>query len=193
MPDRDSELLAVLLCKVAHILHEECYLDYYIRDFPSLSKIVGTSTNSSSSKHPPSLFRWLENCLQHGYSSSNVNDLPRLIFKNGGSIVSWARKIVSFYGLLCGAQSVGKTLSSGVFCNIASGSYCTTEELTVLAMVGENFGLRHLDLLPCGISLPLRHVSWTVMILYFGFANLEYSVKIDFLPTKYFAYLFSVS
>ncbi|KAI7741534.1 hypothetical protein M8C21_022341 [Ambrosia artemisiifolia] len=40
----------------------------------------------------------------------------------------------------------------------ATGSANSPEELTVLAMVGERFGLQQLDLLPAGVSLPLRHV-----------------------------------
>ncbi|PPD81551.1 hypothetical protein GOBAR_DD21537 [Gossypium barbadense] len=59
--------------------------------------------------------------------------------------------------LLCGAKIIGNKLSSGVSCNIASGSSCSNEELTVLAMVGEKFGLKELDSLPSGVSLPLRH------------------------------------
>lgn len=154
---RDLELLAVLLCNVAKFLGEEYYLDHYIRDFPCLSKKVGMSMDSVSRKNPPSLFKWLENCLEHGYNYANVSDLPPLIRKDGSSVVSWARKIVSFYSLLLGAKPIGKKLPSGVFCNIALGSFCSNEELTVLAMVGENFGLQQLDLLPCGVSLPMRH------------------------------------
>lgn len=116
--------------------------------------------DSVSQKNPPSLFKWLENCLEYGYNYANVNDLPPLIRKDESSVVSWARKVVSFYSLLLGAKPIGKKLPSGVFCNIAPGSFCSNEELTVLAMVGENFGLQQLDLLPCGVSLPLRHVSW---------------------------------
>ncbi|GKU92137.1 hypothetical protein SLEP1_g5905 [Rubroshorea leprosula] len=154
---RDLELLAVLLCNVAQFLSEECYLDHYIRDFPTLSKKFGICSTSLSSKAPPSLFRWLENCLKSGCSSANIIDLPSLICKDGSSAVSCARRIVSFYSLLCGAKPVGKKLSSGVCCNIASGSYGNNEELTVLAMVGEKFGLLELDSLPAGVSLPLRH------------------------------------
>ncbi|KAL5734362.1 hypothetical protein ACOSP7_032223 [Xanthoceras sorbifolium] len=154
---RDLELLADLLSSIAKFLGEECYLDHYIRDFPCLSKKVGIYTNAFSSKTPPSIFNWLVHCLQHGYASANISDLPPLICKDGISVVSWARKIVSFYSLLLGAKPIGKKLSSGVYCNISSGSYCSNEELSVLAMVGENFGLQQLDLLPCGVSLPLRH------------------------------------
>lgn len=118
------------------------------------------SMPSLSIKTPPSLFRWLENCLLLGCSSANYNDLSPLICQNGSSVVSWARKIVSFYSLLSGAKQIGKKLSSGVYCNIAVGSHCTNEELTVLAMVGEKFGLKQLDLLPSGVSLPLRHVRY---------------------------------
>ncbi|KAI9156178.1 hypothetical protein LWI28_001768 [Acer negundo] len=154
---RDLELLADLLCNIAKLLGEECYLDHYIRDFPCLYKKVGICTNAFSSKTPPSIFKWLVTCLQHGYASASIRDLPPLICKDGISVVSWARKIVSFYSLLLGDKPMGKKLSSGVYCNIASGSYCSNEELSVLAMVGENFGLQQLDLLPCGVSLPLRH------------------------------------
>lgn len=153
------ELLAVLLCEVAKFLGKENYLDHYVRDFPGFSRNVGICKTSFSWKTPPSLFRWLEDCLLHGYASANINDLPYLIQKGGSSIVSWARKIVSFYSLLSDAKQIGKRLSSGVYCNIAVGSHCTNEELTILAMVGERFGLRQLDLLPSGVSLPLRHVS----------------------------------
>nr|POE46089.1 anaphase-promoting complex subunit 1 [Quercus suber] len=154
---RDLELLAVLLCNIANFLGEESYLDHYVRDFPSLSKKFGMDMTSCSRKIPPSLFRWLENCLQHGSSVANIDDLPYLICKDGSPVVSWARKIVSFYSLLSGAKRIGKKLSTGVYCNIAMGSHCTHEELTVLAMVGENFGLQQLDSLPSGVSLPLRH------------------------------------
>lgn len=161
---RDSELLAVLLCDIAKYLGEQSYVDHYIRDFPGFSRNKVSKT-SISCKTPPSLFRWLENCLLHGCSSAKCNDLPLLICQNGSSVASWARKIVSFYSLLCGAQQIGKKLSSGVCCNIADGSHCTTEELTVLAMVGERFGLRQLDVLPSGVSLPLRHVSYPLTML----------------------------
>lgn len=157
---RDLELLAFLLCNIAKFLGEGNYLDHYIRDFPGLILKIGTCEMPFSQKTPPSLFRWLENCMQHGCSSANTNDLPPLICKDGNSVVSWARKIVSFYSLLCGGKQIGKKLSSGVYCNVAMGSYCTSEELTVLAMVGERFGLQQLDSLPSGVSLPLRHVSW---------------------------------
>ncbi|KAJ6350382.1 hypothetical protein OIU78_006531 [Salix suchowensis] len=154
---RDLELLAFLLCNIAKFLGEGNYLDHYIRDFPGLILKIGTCEMPFSQKTPPSLFRWLENCMQHGCSSANTNDLPPLICKDGNSVVSWARKIVSFYSLLCGGKQIGKKLSSGVYCNVAMGSCCTSEELTVLAMVGERFGLQQLDSLPSGVSLPLRH------------------------------------
>lgn len=156
---RDLELLAVLLCDIAKFLGEQNYLDHYIRDFPAFSRNVQMSITSLSCKMPPSLFRWLENCLLLGCNSANLYDLSPLICQNGSSVVSWARKIVSFYSLLSGCKQVGKKLSSGVYCSIAAGSHCTNEELTVLAMVGERFGLKQLDLLPSGVSLPLRHVS----------------------------------
>lgn len=156
---RDVSLLVVLLCSIADSLSEESYLDHYIRDFPSLSNDFGMRQSSLLNKTPPSLFRWLESCVQHGCSSAKTSDLPFLIRKDGTSAVCWARKIVSFYSLLCGAEQLGKRLSSGVCCTVASGSYCTKEELAVLAMVGEGFGLQQLDLLPVGVSLPLRHVS----------------------------------
>ncbi|KAM6598818.1 anaphase-promoting complex subunit 1 [Cannabis sativa] len=154
---RDLELLAVLLCDIAKYLGEQSYLDHYIRDFPVFSRNISMSLTTFSIKTPPSLFRWLETCLLLGCSSANFNDLSPLICQNGSSVVSWARKIVSFYSLLSGAKQIGKKLSSGVYCNIAVGSHCTNEELTVLGMVGERFGLKQLDLLPSGVSLPLRH------------------------------------
>lgn len=152
-------LLVVLLYDIANFLHELSYLDHYKRDFPGLLKDFGMSQYLHTSRTPPSLFRWLENCLQHGCGSASICDLPLLVCNDGISIVNWARKIVSFYSLLCGAEQSGKRLSSGVTCDIAPGLYHTREELTVLGMVGERFGLHHLDLLPAGVSLPLRHVS----------------------------------
>ncbi|KAK8334553.1 hypothetical protein V6Z11_A10G285900 [Gossypium hirsutum] len=154
---RDLELLAILLCNIAKFLGEECYLDHYVRDFPALCKTVKMGINCLSSKAPFNLFRWLENCLQHGCTSDKTNNLPLVVCKDGSSVVSWARKIVSFYSLLCDAKIIGNKLSSGVSCNIASGSSSSNEELTVLAMVGEKFGLKELDSLPSGVSLPLRH------------------------------------
>ncbi|XP_016575540.1 anaphase-promoting complex subunit 1 isoform X1 [Capsicum annuum] len=153
---RDLGLLVVLLCDIAAFLREDCYLDHYIRDFPCLSKGHEVSLTSSSKRIPPSLFRWLESCLKHGCSSASISHLPSLIFRDGSSVVNWGRKIVSFYSLLCGAELLGKRLSSGVSCAVASGSYNTPEELTVLSMVGERVGLQQLDLLPAGVSLPLR-------------------------------------
>ncbi|OWM69945.1 hypothetical protein CDL15_Pgr025794 [Punica granatum] len=124
----DLELLSGLLCSIANSLGERSYIDHYVRDFPALVEKVGTGPDSLSWKTPPSLFRWLEISLQRGYNSADIS-----------------------------AEHVGKKLSSGVSCNIAAGSYSTGEEHTVLAMVGENFGLQQLDNLPSGISLPLRH------------------------------------
>ncbi|OVA02727.1 Anaphase-promoting complex subunit 1 [Macleaya cordata] len=154
---QDLGLLVVLLCDIAAILGEESYVDYYIRDFPHLCQKVEICETSFSPRTPPSLFRWFECCLQNGCHFANNNDLPPLICKDGCSVVSWARKIVSFYSILLGAERVGKKLSSGVYCDIATGAFCTSEELTVLAMVAERFGLQQLDLLPAGVSLTLRH------------------------------------
>lgn len=162
---RDLHHLAILLCNIAKFLDEKCYLDHYKRDFPHLSTTVGACTTLSSSRKPPNLFRWLENCLRRGCLSTNLDDLPNLIRRDGCSIVSWARKVVSFYSVLFGDKPEGRTLSSGVPCNIAPGSYSSNEELTILAMAGERFGLHQLDLLPSGVSLPLRHVSWNKKIL----------------------------
>ncbi|PIA32336.1 hypothetical protein AQUCO_04500142v1 [Aquilegia coerulea] len=154
---RDLKLLAVLLHDIAVFLGEENYVDYYLRDFPNHRRDVGNHCTFVSTRTPPSLFRWLESCLLNGCGSININDLPSLICKDRSSVVSWARKIVSFYSLLSGAEITGRKLSSGVYCKIARGSSHTSEETTVLAMVAEGFGLRQLDLLPAGVSLPLRH------------------------------------
>ncbi|XP_010253785.1 PREDICTED: anaphase-promoting complex subunit 1 [Nelumbo nucifera] len=154
---RDLGLLVVLLCNIVASLGEESYIDYYLRDFPHLSKNFGTCSTCSSPRTPPSLFKWLDICLRYGCHMANINDLPSLICKEGSYVVSWARKIISFYSLLLGAERLGKKLSSGVYCNIATGSSRSPEELTVLAMVAEGFGLQQLDLLPAGVSLPLRH------------------------------------
>ncbi|KAF3433403.1 hypothetical protein FNV43_RR24505 [Rhamnella rubrinervis] len=107
---RDLELLALLLCDVAKFLGKESYLDHYVRDFPGFSRNVGICKTSFSWKTPPSLFRWLEDCLLCRCAYASTDDLPSLIRK-------------------------GKKLSSGVYCNIAAGSHCTNGELTVLAMV----------------------------------------------------------
>nr|KYP73070.1 Anaphase-promoting complex subunit 1 [Cajanus cajan] len=154
---RDLELLSILLCNIAEFLAEDNYLDHYIRDFPGLCKKFLKSGITISLKNCPSLFRWLENCLQYGFNYANINDLPALVCKEGSSVVSIARKVVCFYSILSGAKLLGKKLSSGVYCNITMGSYSSKEELTVLAMVGERFGLQQLDSLPSGVSLPLRH------------------------------------
>ncbi|KAL3728507.1 hypothetical protein ACJRO7_033142 [Eucalyptus globulus] len=153
----DLELLAVLLCNIAKFLGEECYIDHYVRDFPYLFNNLGTHNTWLSRRSPPNLFRWLENCLLHGFSSADTNDLPPLICKEGSFAASRAKKIVSFYSLLFSAQKTGENLPCGVCCNVATGSYSTAEEHTVLAMVGEKFGLQQLDSLPPGVSLPLRH------------------------------------
>ncbi|XP_023752890.1 anaphase-promoting complex subunit 1 [Lactuca sativa] len=155
---RDLGLLVALLCEVSKFLGESGYLDYYIRDFPTLSRKYSFHQTSLSQRTPPSLFRWLENCLRHGCTSTSSADLPDLMRKDGSSVVSWARKIVSFYSVLCGGKIEGNKLSSDVYCKFATGSASSPEELTVLAMVGERFGLQQLDLLPAGVSLPLRHV-----------------------------------
>ncbi|KAF6170410.1 hypothetical protein GIB67_014340 [Kingdonia uniflora] len=154
---RDLGLLVALLYDIAAFLGEKSYMDYYLRDFSNLSSKVGISHTSLSPRTPPSLFRWLESCLQGGCVSTNINDLPYLIYKDASSTVSWARKIVSFYSLLLGTERIGKKLSSGIHCKIAKGSFHSSEELTILAMVAERFGLRQLDLLPAGVSLPMRH------------------------------------
>jgi len=161
---RDLELLSVLLCNIAEFLVEENYLDHYIRDFPGLSKKFLKSGMSISAKICPSLFRWFENCLQYGCQYANMNDIPALVCKEGSSVVSIARKVVCFYSILSGAKLLGNKLSTGVYCNIAMGSHSSKEELTVLAMVGERFGLQQLDSLPSGVSLPLRHVSLALLV-----------------------------
>ncbi|KAL6003367.1 Anaphase-promoting complex subunit 1 [Asimina triloba] len=154
---RDLELLVILLCDIAVSLREINYVDHYLRDFPGLVDKFGTYNSLSASRTPPCLFRWLGNSLQYGCKFADSNDLPLLVCKDGDSVVSWARKIVSFYSLLLGSERIGRRLSTGVYYNIAKGSAHSPEELTVLAMVAEGFGLQHLDLLPVGVSLPLRH------------------------------------
>ncbi|KAK1284173.1 Anaphase-promoting complex subunit 1 [Acorus calamus] len=154
---RDLGLLAVLLCQIAASIGEASYMDHYIRDFPTLLLEVKPCHSTSSLRTPPCLFRWLERCLQLGCHATNMNDLPPLVRSDGTLVVSWSRKIVCFYSLLLGAKRTGRMLSSGVLCNISKGSAHTPEELTVLAMVSERFGLQQLDLLPVGVSLPLRH------------------------------------
>nr|XP_043632201.1 anaphase-promoting complex subunit 1 [Erigeron canadensis] len=154
---RDLGLLVVLLCEVSKLLGEAGYVDYYMRDFPAFSRKYRIQETPISQRTPLSLFRWLENCLRYGYASTSTADLPDLMRKDGSSVASWARKIVIFYSFLCGREFVGNKLSSDIYCKFATGSASNPEELTVLAMVGERFGLQQLDLLPAGVSLPLRH------------------------------------
>lgn len=134
------------------------YVDYYIRDFPFLLAEGFSCHSRASPRTPPSLFQWIENSLRKGFHTSNMKNLPSLLYREKTFAVSWARKIISFYSLLLGAEREGKKLSTGVYCEIANGSARSQEELTVLAMVGERFGRQQLDLLPLGVSLPLRHV-----------------------------------
>lgn len=152
-------LLAVLLCNIAAALGEASFADYYIRDFPCILGEIGSYSCTVSPKSPPNLFRWLESCLKYGCHSVDTSDIPPLVFSDKICAVGWARKIVCFYSLLLGAERVGRKLSTGVYCDLAKGSIRTKEEVTVLAMVAEKFGRQQLDILPVGVSLPLRHVS----------------------------------
>lgn len=165
MSYRDAEDLSVLLCKIAASLGEANYVDYYIRDFPCISYEIHSFQSASAPRTPPCLFQWFEKCLLLGCNSADINDLPFLVRKNKCCVVSWARKIVCFYSLLLGGARIGKKLSSGVYYDIAKGSFTTPEELTVLAMVAERFGRQQLDLLPVGVSLSLRHVSFPYLLL----------------------------
>uniref|UniRef100_A0A0E0DQC9 Anaphase-promoting complex subunit 1 n=1 Tax=Oryza meridionalis TaxID=40149 RepID=A0A0E0DQC9_9ORYZ len=154
---QDLASLASLLCRVASSLGENSYVDYYCRDFPHNLVEFHSLSSATALRAPPCLFRWLENCLLHGCDLKTSDDIPALMCKEKSSAVSWGRKVVSFYSLLLGAERIGKNLSSGVYCEVASGSARNTEELTVLAMVAEKFGRQQLDLLPIGVSLVLRH------------------------------------
>ena len=78
--------------------------------FPSLSGDFRGHQESSLNKFSPSLFGWLECCLQCGCSNASISDLPLLICKDGNSVVNWGRKIVSFYSLLCSAENLEKAL-----------------------------------------------------------------------------------
>ncbi|EEE63377.1 hypothetical protein OsJ_18189 [Oryza sativa Japonica Group] len=154
---QDLASLASLLCRVASSLGENSYVDYYCRDFPDNLVEFHSLSSATALRAPPCLFRWLENCLRHGCDLKTSDDIPALMCKEKSSAVSWGRKVVSFYSLLLGAERIGKNLSSGVYCEVASGSARNTEELTVLTMVAEKFGRQQLDLLPIGVSLVLRH------------------------------------
>ncbi|WOL06876.1 anaphase-promoting complex subunit 1 isoform X1 [Canna indica] len=154
---QDVGQLVVLLNTIAISLGEANYMDYYARDFPSLLDESCSFDSCATPRTPPSLFQWIENCLQKGCHASNMKNLPLLLCRDKICVLSWARKIVSFYSLLLGAERKGRKLSTGVYCEIANGSARMPEELTVLAMVGERFGRQQLDLLPLGVSLPLRH------------------------------------
>ena len=153
---KDLGLLVVLLCNVANFLGERSYLDHYVHDFPGISKKLEMCKDCLSQTTPPRLFRWLEHCLQWGCNSANINDLSPLIHKDGHSVI-WAREIVSLQSLLSGAKPLGRKPSSGVYGNLATGASSSPEELTAVAMVGEESGLQQLDLLPADVSLPLRH------------------------------------
>lgn len=161
------EHLAFLLCTVSVYLGETKYIDYYCRDFPEILIELQYNRPSAfdedsilSRSNPPSVFCWLETSLKNGCKSvSNSNDIPNLMCNSKSLVVGWARKVLSFFSLLLGAERDGAMLSSGVNCEIANGSARSREEIMVLAMVAEKFGRQHLDLLPVGVSLPLRHVS----------------------------------
>jgi anaphase-promoting complex subunit 1 len=152
---------------VSVYLRETKYIDYYCRDFPGIllelqynPPLVFDEDNILACLNPPSVFCWLETSLQNGCKSvSNSNNIPTLMCNSKSLVVGWARKVLSFFSLLLGAKKDGATLSSGVNCEIATGSARNREEIMVLAMVAEKFGRQHLDLLPVGVSLPLRHVS----------------------------------
>ncbi|XP_078435286.1 E3 ubiquitin ligase [Wolffia australiana] len=155
---QDLILLVEILHNIAGSLCETSYVDYYVRDFPFITPEIVATTFSSSPRNPPSLFRWLEMCLLYGFTSfEQRSDLPLMVCKDKRSVISLGRKIVAFFSILVGAKCNEKKLSSGVYCDIAPGTASTPEELTVLAMVGECFGLMNMDLLPAGVSLPLRH------------------------------------
>ncbi|KAJ3688112.1 hypothetical protein LUZ61_017276 [Rhynchospora tenuis] len=162
---KDVEHLASLLCIMSVYLRETKYADYYCRDFPEiLIKLRMDPPPNFDDKftlacsEPSSVFCWLETSLKKGCKSvSNPNNIPTLICKSKSPVLGWARKVLSFFSLLLGAEKNGAALSSGVNCEIANGSARSREEIVVLAMVAENFGRQHLDLLPVGVSLPLRH------------------------------------
>ncbi|KAF3336966.1 anaphase-promoting complex subunit 1 [Carex littledalei] len=161
----DVEHLASLLCTVSVYLGKTKYIDYYCRDFPEIlmelqynPPPVINEDNALAHLNPPSVFCWLETSLKNGCKSvSNSNNIPTLMCNSKSPVVGWARKVLSFFSLLLGAKRDGATLSSGVNCEIANGSARSREEIMVLAMVAEKFGRQHLDLLPVGVSLPLRH------------------------------------
>lgn len=152
-------ILVHLVCDIASCLGEGNYVDHYLRDFPLLCHKFGSIQSTLHLKIPPNILRWIETCLKQGPQFAASEDLPQLIYRDGKSIVSFARKVVSFYSILFGSDRIGRKLSTGTFVNIAAGSASDAKELTVLAMAGEGFGLQHLDLLPPGVSLALRHVS----------------------------------
>ncbi|KAI5424269.1 hypothetical protein KIW84_030457 [Lathyrus oleraceus] len=128
---KDVEHLTILSCNIANFLGEDNYLDHYI----------------------------------HGLRTACNMDVVLLILvifhlhsaKMDSMWLSLARKIVCFYSIPSGADLLGEKLSSDIYCNITTGSHSSKEELTVLAMVGERFGLQQFDSLPYGVSLPLRH------------------------------------
>lgn len=161
------EHLASLLCTVSVYLGKTKYIDYYCRDFPEIlmelrynPPPVINEDNALAHLNPPSVFCWLETSLKNRCKSiSDSNNIPTLMCNSKSPVVGWARKVLSFFSLLLGAERDGATLSSGVNCEIANGSARSREEVMVLAMVAEKFGRQHLDLLPVGVSLPLRHVS----------------------------------
>lgn len=90
-------------------------------------------------------------------SCASEDEIIRVREESKTEISNMARKIVCFYSIPSGADLLGKKLSSDIYCNITTGSHSSKEELTVLAMVGERFGLQQFDSLPSGVSSPFRH------------------------------------
>ncbi|XP_024523349.1 anaphase-promoting complex subunit 1 isoform X2 [Selaginella moellendorffii] len=145
--------LGVLLNSIAVAVEEYDYADHYVRDFPTVvTSRVMSNVSSRSSGLIINHFTWIENLLRKKHATSR---LPALLTKEDGSL-DWSRKVLGFFEVLLGSGNRDKLLS-GICIKFAPGTATNAEQMTVLAMVGERFGLSHLDRLPCGLSLPLRH------------------------------------
>jgi anaphase-promoting complex subunit 1 len=159
---RQACQLARLLSHLAAAAGELEYVDHYTRDFPtfvpSLPELSKSVLNTPA-RRPPNLFQWIMVRIRRERSPDDAAGLPPLLLKEGARCVEWSRKIIGFYELLYANEEGRKALSSGVHVAISDGTSSQPEHRMVLAMVAENFSFPDLDRLPCGVSLPMRHVS----------------------------------
>ncbi|PRP74605.1 putative anaphase-promoting complex subunit, partial [Planoprotostelium fungivorum] len=128
------------------------YTDYYLRDFPEFSSLVGT-VESKYSIHPPSIYNWLRNTLE-----SNFHDFPMLSHS----------RVFPCESILCGRPDVRYqrtvqirtwlTCSTALLPGPITGTSNSPRDSVVLSMVSEHFTLSNVEQLPFGVSLPLLEV-----------------------------------